>query len=264
MSGSLHSAIYCGEVMHQRLKPAEHRFVYKVSSWLLDLDELEALDTLRFFSVNRFNLFSFHTKDHGDGSTTPLKEQVNALLRDNNIDLGAGAIRILCYPRILGYVFNPLSVFYCYNEDKELAAILYEVSNTFNQRYSYLIPVEKASGNVIQQACSKHFYVSPFIPMETHYQFRMTPPNDSVAVLIHQTDPEGAILNATFTGQRIEITEKTITQTFWRHPLMTMKVIAGIHWEALQLWRKGMRIQPRPTPPKHRISLVQQTEMNSL
>jgi DUF1365 family protein len=256
MSQVLHSGIYLGEVMHQRLRPVKHRFVYRVSAWLIDLDELETLNQFTCVSIDRFNLFSFHQRDHGDGSGTPLKTQIKALLQQHNIDTGSGAVRLLCYPRLFGYVFNPLSVFYCYNKSGDLSAILYEVSNTFGQRHSYLIPVDPLNAEVIRQQADKAFYVSPFMPMQTAYQFRLQPPDTNLAVMIRQTDDQGPLFDATFSGKRIEITQRSILKTFIRHPLMTLKVIGGIHWEALRLWRKGMKVQPRPMQPAYRVSLV--------
>lgn len=256
MSQALHSGIYSGEVMHQRFRPVTHRFIYKVSAWLIDLDELETLNQFKGVSIDRVNLFAFYQRDHGNGSNTPLIAQIKDLLQQHNIQTGTGAVRLLCYPRLLGYVFNPLSVFYCYNESGDLGAILYEVSNTFGQRHSYLIPVDASCSGVIRQQADKAFYVSPFMPMQTAYQFRLQPPNANLSVMIRQTDDQGPLFDATFSGQRIEITQQSILKTFIRHPLMTLKVIGGIHWEALRLWRKGMKIQPRPEQPSYRVSLV--------
>ncbi|GAA0788684.1 DUF1365 domain-containing protein [Marinobacterium sediminicola] len=251
------SCLYAGNVMHHRMKPRRHRFIYRVTSMLVDLDELPSLaERLKLFSLNRFNLFSFHERDHGDGSDRPLVEQVRETLSQQGFDLGKGRVELLCYPRILGYVFNPLSVFYCYNEDDQLAAILYEVSNTFNQKHNYLIPVLDGYSGQIRQSCDKEFYVSPFISMATRYHFRMQPPANQVAVCIRQTDAEGPVLHATFTGQRRELNDRSLLRTFFGYPLMTLKVIAGIHWEALQIWRKKVPLQPRPAPPVHRTTLV--------
>jgi DUF1365 family protein len=256
MNHALHSGIYLGEVMHQRLRPVNHRFVYRVSAWLIDLEELEALDRFKCLSIDRFNLFAFYQRDHGDGSSTPLRTQIKSLLKQHKIETGSGAVRLLCYPRLFGYVFNPLSVFYCYNESGDLSAILYEVSNTFGQRHSYLIPVEADKAEVIRQQADKAFYVSPFMPMQTAYQFRLQPPNGNLAVMIRQIDDQGPLFDATFSGRRVEITQQSILKTFLRHPLMTLKVIGGIHWEALRLWRKGMKVQPRPIQPTYCVSLV--------
>jgi len=256
----IHSCLYAGQVMHHRMKPKRHRFIYRVTSMLLDLDELERLDdSLKWFSRNRFNLFSFHDRDHGDGSDRPLVEQIRSILRDNEIETGDGAIRLLCYPRLLGYVFNPLSVFYCHDEAGRLRAILYEVSNTFNQKHNYLIPVADSNSDSIRQSCDKSFYVSPFISMATRYHFRLQPPGNRVSVCIRQTDSESAVLHATFTGMRRDLSDTTLLRTFFSHPLMTLKVIAGIHWEALMIWRKKVPLQPRPSAPEHRTTLVRQT-----
>ncbi|WP_409525832.1 DUF1365 domain-containing protein [Nitrincola sp. MINF-07-Sa-05] len=257
MSAQINSCFYRGEVMHHRMRPHKHRFIYKVASWLIDLDEVDTLNSLKLFSHNRFNLFSFHDRDHGDGSDTPLKEQIRSILQSHDINTGKGSIMLLCYPRIFGYVFNPLSVFYCYDEQKTLQAILYEVSNTFGQRHSYLIPTdENATSRIVRQNCRKLLYVSPFMPMETDYSFRMQPPGNRIAVCIRQSGDEGPVLDATFTGIRHEISNSALVRSFLRYPLMTLKVIAGIHWEALRLWRKGMRLQPRPDAPTYSVSLV--------
>ena len=260
----LASAIYRGTVIHQRIRPVQHHFHYAVSAWLFDLDELAQLDRLHLFSSERFNLFSFYSRDHGDGSDTPLKRQIKNLLAEQDVDTGDGAIRLLCYPRMFGYVFNPLSVFYCYDENGTLRAIIYEVSNTFSERHAYLIPLEepqagegKAGSRImLQQQCNKLFYVSPFMPMQTDYRFRLLPPAEQVMVLIEQHDAEGHVFDASFSGNRVALDNWTVLKTFLRHPLMTLKVIVGIHWEALHLWRKGMTIQPRPVQPRYQITRV--------
>src|SRR5262245_25752722 len=126
--------------MHRRIKPKPHKLRYRVFWALLDLDELPALSRrLRLFSFERFNLFGFYTADHGDGSDISLRDQAEKHLADAGIDLDGGAIKLLCMPRILGFVFNPISVYYCYRRDGGLAALIYEVHNTFGQRHSYLI-----------------------------------------------------------------------------------------------------------------------------
>jgi DUF1365 family protein len=262
--GALASAIYRGTVMHHRLRPVKHRFCYGVSAWLFDLDELPQLDRLRLFSNERFNLFSFYARDHGDGSDTPLKQQLKTLLTEQGIEIGNGAIQLLCYPRMFGYVFNPLSVFYCHDEGGKLKAMIYEVSNTFKQRHAYLIPLsdtqqdacEQLDKQMLQQQCDKLFYVSPFMPMQTHYRFRMQPPTEQVLVAIQQHDTEGRLFDASFQGKRIELDNAAVLKTFLRHPLMTLKVIVGIHWEALRLWRKGMVVQPRPEQPPYQITRI--------
>jgi uncharacterized protein len=255
------SAIYFGTVWHERLRPRRHRLSYRVFSLLLDLDALPALAAgSRLFSYNRFNLFSFHDRDHGAGEKRALRPQVEAQLARGGIDLDGGAIRLLCFPRILGYVFNPLSVYFCHHRDGALRAILYEVNNTFGERHSYLIPVASSNHPTVRQSCRKEFYVSPFMEMECEYHFRIVPPGEQLAVVIQQTDATGPILNASLVGKRAELTDRALAQAFLRYPLMTLKVVLGIHWEALKLWRKGMKLLPRPKPPADPVTILHAAE----
>jgi hypothetical protein len=233
-------ALYLGRVMHRRLKPVAHRFAYRVFSMLIDLDSLDALDArLKFFSHGRFNLFSFHDCDYGAGKPDDLATYVRGVLADAGVACD-GPIRLLCYPRMLGYAFNPLAVYYCHDAAGALTAVLYEVRNTFGGKHSYLIPVEREA-RVIRQAADKNFHVSPFMPMAMRYHFRLTRPGDDVAVAIRQTDADGAVMNAVFTGTRVEMTDRTLVKVFFAYPLMTVKVIAAIHVEAFRLLLKGMK-----------------------
>ena len=254
--GELTSSLYKGVVMHHRFTPKRHRFVYRVFSICLNLDELETIQqSSRLFSVNRFNLFSFHEKDHGTGSGA-LRDQITQLLNERGCQSATAHIKLLCYPRILGYTFNPLSVYFCYNADGLLEVILYEVSNTFGQRHTYLLPANLDETGHVRHKCDKQMYVSPFMPMDTGYSFRIQPPGDRVAVNIRQTDRIGgkAILHATFGGKRSELSDKGLLKAFLTYPLMTLKVITAIHWEALRLWRKKVKIQPRAEGNKYSIS----------
>ena len=198
----INSAIYNGQVIHKRFKPKVHYFKYKVFSLLLDLSELEILDKkVNFFSFNKFNLISFHEKDHGerDGSSLTLWVQKN--LEKNNIQHKDVKIKILCYPRIFGFVFNPLSVFYVYNFEDQLISILYEVKNTFGEQHTYIFKVSKDS-NLILNNCSKKFHVSPFIEMNCKYFFRLLKPGNKISVIIDQYDNEDKILYASQDGIR--------------------------------------------------------------
>jgi DUF1365 family protein len=254
MTETIGSALYFGRVMHRRLKPVEHRLEYRVFSLLVDLDELDALDAgLNLFSRNKFGLFAFHDRDYGDGSPD-LALYVRGLLREAGIVAG-GAIKLLCYPRMLGYAFNPLAVYYCHAKDGALAAIIYEVRNTFGGKHSYLIPVE-GDPNIVRQSAGKNFHVSPFMEMETRYNFRLTKPGDEIAVVIRQTDAEGAVLNAAFTGERVELTDRNLLRAFVGYPLMTVKVIAGIHWEAFRLLLKGMKLLKGAPDPVESVTIV--------
>lgn len=253
----MRSALYLGEVVHQRLKPRRHRLAYRVFSLLIDLDELQELDRrLRLFSHNRFNMFSFLDRDHGPGKKESLRPWVEYHLASAGITLAGGSIRVLCYPRLLGYVFNPLTVYFCYRHDDGLVAILYEVNNTFGGRHTYLIPVVQGRRGRVAQECKKVFYVSPFNAVAGRYRFRIDPPEQDVSIVINYSDTEGPLLYAVFQGQRVALTDRALLAAFVRYPLMTVKVMAGIHWEALRLWRKGLRLVDRPEPPSTPVTIV--------
>lgn len=244
------SCLYAGVVMHRRFKPRAHRLRYRVFWSLFNLDELPHLpERLRLFSIDRFNLFGFYTKDHGDGSARPLRQQVESYLTEAGIDLDGGAIHLLCMPRLLGFVFNPLSVYYCHDRAGALKAVLYEVHNTFGQRHSYLIPVDMDTGEALEQRCLKAFYVSPFMDMDIAYRFRVQAPGERIALFIESADAQGPVLIASLAGTRRPLTDAALLRAFLAFPLMTLKVVAGIHWEALKLWLKGLRLKPRPPAP---------------
>ena len=247
------SAIYSGTVMHRRFKPLGHNLSYRLAQMLFDLD---AMPALRLFSHNRFNLVSFHDRDHLDGSGTDLRIQIGRLLTTAGLEPDGGAIRLLCMPRILGHAFNPISVFFCYRRDGSLLALLYEVNNTFGQRHSYLIPVADRDAATIRQRCDKGFYVSPFMRMDMTYAFNVVPPGDTVAVVVHGDDADGRVITASFTGRRREASDAALTAMLLRYGLLSLKVIGAIHWEAIKLWLKGLRIQPRPAPPDHPVTIV--------
>ena len=233
----MNSCIYNGEVNHTRFKPVKHFLNYKTFSLFIDLDEIEQLDkSISIFSHNKFNIFSFYNKDHGDRDGNCLKKWVISNLQKYKIGGNISKIKILCYPRIFGYVFNPLSIFYCYENDK-LKSIFYEVKNTFNEQHTYIFKIK--DGEEIKQKCKKKFYVSPFMDMETFYNFKLIDPNQRLSVMIKQTDAEGTVLTATQTGYKKEFNFKQLLINFFKYPLMTLKIISSIHFEALLLWKKG-------------------------
>ena len=250
----INSCIYNGSVIHKRFKPKEHFFKYSVFSLLLDLSELEELDKkISFFSFNRFNLISFYEKDHGNRDGLPLIEWVKKNLEYNQIDTNNIRIKLLCYPRIFGYVFNPLSVFFIYNKKSELISILYEVKNTFGEQHTYIFKVNK-NENFIKQTCKKKFHVSPFIEMRCTYIFKILNPNDKINVVIDQYDEEGKLLYASQEGMRIDLNNKNLALSYLKHPLMTFKIIAAIHFEAFKLWIKGIKFVKKKLKIKNNIS----------
>ena len=247
----MNSCIYNGVVTHTRFKPVKHFLKYKTFSFYIDLDEIKKLDNDNpIFSYNRFNIFSFYDKDHGDRDGKPLKVWVLDNLKKFNINENINKIKLLCYPRIFGYVFNPLSVFYCY-EDNSLKAIFYEVKNTFNEQHTYIF---KVKDNKIEQKCKKKFYVSPFMDMDTYYNFKLLSPNEKLSVSIKQTDKEDVVLTAVQTGTRKEFTFKQLIINFFKYPLMSIKIISAIHFEALLLWKKGAIYRKRNNKIKNNLS----------
>ena len=242
---SWQSAIFRGAVVHERVRPKRHRLRYGVFMVLLDLDELPELDRhCRLFAHNRPAPLSFYDRDHGATTGDALRPWVEEHLTKSGITPDGGPIRLLCYPRIFGYVFNPISVFFCYRRDGRLTAVLYEVCNTFRERHTYVIPVDRSDRAVLRQSCKKSMYVSPFIGMDAVYHFRIVPPGDGVKIVIRQEDADGLLLAASFRGDRTPITVRALAGCLLGFPLMTLKIIAAIHWEALLLWLKGCRVFP--------------------
>lgn len=247
------ASLYVGHVMHARFKPEPHRFRYGVFCLLIDIDrQQEAARACPLFSVGRWNLVSFHERDHGmTAADASLRAYVDRVLAPLGIDPGGGRVELLCYPRVLGFVFNPISVYFIRDACDALVAMIYEVRNTFGQMHSYVCPVEagQLSAAGLRQSRDKLFYVSPFVDMAMRYHFRIRPPGGDVALRILETDAAGPLLAAAFSGRRCELGTWQILKACVRLPLMTMKVVAGIHWEALKLWLKGVKLVERPEPP---------------
>ncbi len=236
-----------GLVVHRRYRPTPHALRYGVFSLLLDLDQVEALSQhLRLFSFNGPNLFSLQETDHGDGTAGDLKQSIVKKVAARDPDAEIKRVTMLCFPRVLGYVFNPLTVYYCYGADDELAAIVYEVNNTFGDRHHYVLPVNTETNQTVAQACSKKMYVSPFNAVEGDYEFHLSPPGETLAVGVNLRVDGAPVLKAYLSAKTGELSDRTLLYAFARMPAMTFKVIAGIHWEALLLWLKGLPIKKRP------------------
>jgi DUF1365 family protein len=262
------SSLYTGAVVHSRLRPRKHDLRYSVFSLLLDLDEVPHLDrSLRLFAADRRGLFSFWQKDHGSGAEKDLKAWVARQLGDAGLSTEGLRVKVLCYPRIFGYVFNPLTVYFCYGSNDDLRAVIYEVCNTFHERHSYIIPViagdtrRDKDDRTVSHSCAKNLYVSPFMPMDCHYDFTVRPPADRVRIAIKESDRDGMLLYAMFQGERKPLTDRTLAVAFLRYPLMTLKVTAAIHWEALRIWAKRVPIHrhTRAAEPRS-TTIVRRTE----
>ena len=235
------SVIYDGHVIHKRFKPKEHYFKYKVFSLLIDLDEIEEISKkIKIFSYNKFNLISFFDKDHGPRDGTSLKKWVEENLKKIKIYNKNIKIKLLCYPRMFGYVFNPLSIFFVYDYNSKLISILYEVKNTFGEQHTYIFKTNDED-HVVNN-CKKKFYVSPFIEMNCEYYFKILNPRNKLSVVINQYEDKTKLLYASQDGFAKEFNAKNLILSFLTHPMMSIKVIAAIHFEALRLWIKGIKL----------------------
>ena len=247
------SCIYVGNVIHKRFKPKKHFFNYSVFSLFLDIDEINELDEkIPFFSYNKFNILSFFDKDHGYRDGSSIKNWLIHVLQKKNISTINIKIKILCYPRIFGYVFNPLSIFFIYDSDSNPIAILYEVKNTFGEQHTYIFRVEK--NNMLQHNCFKKFHVSPFIEMNCNYFFRILKPSEKISVIIDQYQQNEKILFASQEGKRVDFTTIELLKSYIKHPLMTFKIISAIHFEAFKLWLKGIKFVKKKLKIKNNIT----------
>lgn len=247
--------LYPGRVDHTRLRPRRHALAYRIFMLRLDLDDLVgAAAGPRLFSHNRFNLLSIHDRDHGDGSATPLRDQVRLRLRAAGLAHAGARIEALLMPRILGRAFNPLTIYFCHDIGGDLAAILYEVHNTFGERHNYMIAAHPTPGPVRQRA-PKRFHVSPFMDMDLDYRFEVTPPGDRVSIRIAVSDAAGPMLMASFAGQGEPMTDASLLRAWITHPWQTVGVLAAIHWEALKIFAKGLGYRRRPPAPAAAVTM---------
>ena len=246
--------IYFTRVMHRRLVPVEYRFSYRVFSLLLDLDEMPG-PGLKFLSLNRFNLLSFFECDHGPRDGSPLKPWVENLLLGKGIDTEGGKVRLLCFPRVLGYGFNPISIWYCHHRDGSLRAVLVEVNNTFGEHHFYLLG---NSGSPLDwpvtQSVEKVFHVSPLMGMDANYDFRLAEPLDRLSVVIRQYQDGKLTLVASQQGDGYALSDRRLVTAVLQIPLMTFKVMAAIHWQALKIWSRGASFFPKPPPPARKVT----------
>lgn len=248
------SKIYTGKVIHKRFKPKEHYFKYNVFSLLIDLNELEEINKyIKFFSYNKFNIISFYDKDHGDRDGSSIKLWVKKNLRNIGIMTEDISIKLLCYPRIFGYVFNPLSTYFIYNKHSELISIFYEVKNTFGEQHTYIFKAQDEK--TVQNKCKKKFYVSPFIEMDCEYHFKTLNPREQLSVVINQNDKDGKLLFASQDGISQDFNNKNLILSYLTHPLMTFKIIGAIHYEAFKLWAKRIKLIAKKIKLKNNITI---------
>ena len=262
------SCFYTGHVWHERYSPKPHKLRYRVFSLFADLDELDQLAKRnRLFSVDRFNLISLFTRDLGDpiaDQRVPLKDRLSQLVEaESGEPYKAAKIFVLTYPRVLGFTFNPLTVFYCLDEAGEIDAIIYEVRNTFGERHNYVFRLDPGEAFGGSHSAAKRFHVSPFFDRQGTYDFKLSKPSASAHVVIDYAKGEERRLQAGFKGKQLDISDKTILALSVKFPFMTLKVVLAILWEALKLWLKGIKVYTHPEAHAYQSSSatkVQPTE----
>ncbi len=240
---NIKSYIYFGTVGHERFLPRSHRFTYKVFYLFLDIDELNFLGKkLMFFGYNKWAAMSFFDKDHGPLTGDHLRPWVESKLVEANIRPDGGPIKLLCHGRIMGFGFTPLSVYYCFRKDDSLSAILYEVCNTYFERHTYVLPVKEYCSAKIYQKCQKELYVSPFNDMNGYYEFQISPPDTRLKINVNYKIDQDLMLSTYFIGKKLPLTTLSLVRCLIIFPFLTLKIISAIHWEAIRLWIKRLRV----------------------
>lgn len=236
-------SLYVCRVMHARMRPRAHRFSYRMLMVAIDLDRLQEVDRASpLLSVDKFNLLSVYRKDHGNRTNADPALHVRNLLTQHEIETGGGRIVLVCQPRVLGFGFNPLSIYFAYDAQGALAGIVHEVRNTYGEQHCYVMPAATEAQGSHRWDCDKTFRVSPFLALSHRYFFRVSSPGPSLRVRIVERDRDGAVMAAALKGERRELTNLRVLGAFARTPLLGLKVLAAIHWEALRLWAKGIRV----------------------
>lgn len=260
------SVILCtGEVMHKRLRPAKNAFRYGVFFIRVPVRDINRLNSSTLFSVNRFNALSFHERDHGD-ARQPLGQWIDALLQSEGIMDADGDIWLQCFPRVFGYVFNPVSFWFCHRQDGSLRAIVCEVRNTFGEKHLYLLENGSKLANGEELQAKKIFHVSPFCKVEGGYRFRFMQTQQEMVgqdaghglkkhlARIDYADAEGPLLLTSVSGREQIMSNTRIAQVMLRYPFMTIGVVLRIHIQALRLWIKRVPFISKPIPPTEELS----------
>jgi DUF1365 family protein len=244
----LNSCLYKARVMHNRLAPKVHRFHYDVFMFYLDLDEIDTLHkSLKWMSRNRFNLFNFRDKDHlqlpkeNPDKSKNVRQHITDYLEINGVGIGKGRIMVLTNLCTLGYQFNPVSFYFCYDESGEPVCSIVEICNTFLEMKPFFLGGDTKTGEHYKLNTTKYFYVSPFIEMDTNFDFDLEIPGEKLQIRIDDFDKEGKrFFISTLSGDRKPLTDANLLKYFVSFPLITLKIISLIHWQAFKLWLKKL------------------------
>ena len=247
MSTPGEAALYLSNVMHRRHDKHAMRFKYRIFRMLLDVEHLEeSASATRLFSIDRWNLFSFRRADHGPRDGSALKPWAEAQLQAQDIDTGGCRILLLAMPRLFGYAFNPLSIWYCLDPANRLRAVICEVRNTFGDYHTYVLHGHDLEAGYLEQSKPKSFHVSPFMDIAGEYRFRINMPRDDYLLQIDYVDEAQRLLTAVEKGRRKEFNDRGLLGILAVMPFVTFKVMAAIHWQAVKLWLRGAKIYPHP------------------
>jgi uncharacterized protein len=247
-----------GLTTHVRLQPFTRRFSQRLAHVSLNLDRIEeSVRGLRLFSYNKPNLYAFYDKDHGDRTGAPLRPWAESMLARAGVRLEGGTIEIACFPRMLGTVFNPISVYTGRGPDGEPRGFIYEVNNTFGETHAYVAPA--GAGPAHRHVAAKRFHVSPFMDVEGEYRFSMQTPAERFRLVVENWEGASRLHVATLLARRRPLTDTWLAATAFRLPLLTAQVLGGIHWHALHIWRRGAGYRDKPAPPLERETTAQPT-----
>jgi len=245
-NAATNSCLYKAKVMHHRLAPKVHRFHYEVFMFYLDLDEIDSLSKrLKFMSRNKFNLFNFRDKDHlqlpreKPDTSKNIRQHITDYLQSNGVTIGNGRIMVLTNLCTAGYQFNPVSFYFCYDEQDNILCSIVEVCNTFLEMKPYFLGADTRKGEEFKLNTEKYFYVSPFTEMDTNFDFDLHIPGEKLQMKIDDYDKEGKrFFISTLSGIRKPLTDANLLLYFMSFPLITLKIIGAIHWQAMKLWLK--------------------------
>lgn len=253
----MNSSLYKALVMHNRLAPKPHRFHYNVFMFYIDLDEIEMLRKKLFlFSHNRFNFFSFKDKEHlqlpldKPDTTKSTKQHIIEYLRQNGVIFSGGKIMLLTNLNVLGYNFNPVSFYFCFDEKNEPLCCIAEISNTFREMKPFFLGKEHLRDHTFHLNTTKYFYVSPFIDHDTNFDFNLTIPGEKLNIKIDDYKDEKRFFISTLTGTKKPLNNRNLIWYSIRFPFITLKVIGLIHWNAMLLWMKKIHYHKKASYPE--------------